>query len=97
MILKYYNYFNKKISIQNLEKNPLERPNQYSTPEFLDPTKRLSQEENELLHEVMQKLGVLMLKYRVIPKSYFRDAVNIFLPDLILATKNYQSIFKSNL
>jgi len=58
-----------------LEKNPLVRPNQYSTPEFLDPAKRLTEEENELLHEVMKKLGVLMHKYRVIPKSYFRDSV----------------------
>lgn len=33
--------------------------------------------EEEALHEVMVKLGVLMNKYRVIPKSYFKDAVII--------------------
>jgi len=59
-----------------MEKNPLDRPNKYSIPEFLDPTQRLTEIENELLHEVMKKLGILMLKFRVIPKSYFRDAVN---------------------
>jgi len=62
-----------------LEKNPLNRPTQYSVPDFLDPTKRLTEEENYLLHEIMKKLGVLMLKYRVIPKSYFKDAVNIII------------------
>lgn len=59
-----------------MEKNPLERPNPYNIPDFLDPIKRLTQEENEILHEIMKKLGILMLKYRVIPKSYFKDAVN---------------------
>ena len=37
-------------------------------------------EEAEELHDVMIKLGILMNKYRVIPKSYFKDAVKkIFL------------------
>jgi hypothetical protein len=32
--------------------------------------------EDEALHDVMIKLGVLINRYRVIPKSYFRDAVS---------------------
>jgi hypothetical protein len=44
----------------------------------LDPEKRLSQEENEFFHEVMIKLGLLMNKYRVMPKVYFKDAVKNF-------------------
>ena len=58
-----------------MEKNPLDRPEIYSVPDFLNPSKRMTSEENEILHEIMIKLGYLMLKYRVIPKSYFKDAV----------------------
>lgn len=59
-----------------MEKDPLFRPKAYEIPDFLDPNKRMQGEEEEALHEVMVKLGVLMNKYRVIPKSYFKDAVN---------------------
>jgi len=61
-----------------LEKNPLVRPLPYEIPEFLDPHRRMQGEEAEALHEVMIRLGVLMNKYRVIPKSYFKDAVIIY-------------------
>jgi hypothetical protein len=60
-----------------LEKDPLLRPDSYIVPDFLDPSKRMQGEESEELHAVMIKLGVLMNKYRVIPKSYFKDAVII--------------------
>jgi hypothetical protein len=58
-----------------LEKNPLLKPEDYIIPDFLDPSKRMEGEECDDLHSVMIKLGVLMNKYRVIPKSYFKDAV----------------------
>lgn len=61
-----------------MEKDPLFRPKVYEIPDFLDPNKRMQGEEVDGLHQVMIKLGFLMNKYRVIPKSYFRDAV-IFL------------------
>lgn len=60
-----------------MEKEPLLRPKPYEVPDFLDPIKRMQGEEEEALHEVMVKLGVLVNKYRVIPKSYFKDAVRI--------------------
>jgi len=61
-------------TIKGLEKNPLSRPKSFKMPDFLDPQKRLSQDENEFLHEVMIKLALLMKKYRVLPKVYFKDA-----------------------
>ena len=74
---RFFNIFN---LYQGLEKNPLERPKIYVIPDFLDPNKRMDGEEAEELHDVMIKLGILMNKYRVIPKSYFKDAVKkIFL------------------
>ncbi len=54
------------------------RPPPYEIPEFLDPEKRMRGEEAEALHEVMIRLGILMNRFRVIPKSYFKDAVNFF-------------------
>jgi len=60
-----------------LEKDPLLRPKSYEIPDFLDPNKRMQGDEEEALHDVMVKLGFLMNKYRVIPKSYFKDAVNL--------------------
>lgn len=55
------------------------RPHDYKMPEFLDPDKRLIGEEYENLHNIMIKLAMLMRKYRVMPKAYFKDAVrNIF-------------------
>lgn len=44
-------------------------------PDFLDPRKRLSEEENEFLHHIMTKLAIKANKYRVLPKAYFKDAV----------------------
>lgn len=61
-------------TLKNLEKDPLIRPEEFKIPDFLDPEKRLNQEENELLNEVMIKLAIFMRKYRVMPKAYFKDA-----------------------
>jgi hypothetical protein len=61
-----------------LEKSPLLRPDSFKVPDFLDPEKRLSQEEQEFFHEVMIKLALLMKKYRVMPKVYFKDAVRLY-------------------
>lgn len=61
-------------TIKGLEKDPLLRPGEFKTPDFLDPEKRLSETDNEFLHEVMIKLALLMRKYRVMPKAYFKDA-----------------------
>jgi hypothetical protein len=44
-------------------------------PDFLDPQKRLSDNENYFLHDIMIKLAVKMNKYRALPKAYFKDAV----------------------
>jgi hypothetical protein len=49
-------------------------PVEFKIPEFLDPEKRLSNEDNIFLNEVMIKLALLMRKYRVNPKAYFKDA-----------------------
>ena len=57
-----------------MEKDPLIRPELYAVPDDLDPSKRMQGEECDDLHMVMIKLGTLMNKYRVIPKSYFKDA-----------------------
>jgi hypothetical protein len=51
------------------------RPKEYKMPEFLDPEKRLQLEQSQNLHNVMIKLALLMRKYRVMPKAYFKDAV----------------------
>jgi len=53
------------------------RPIKFEIPDFLDPKKRMQGEEEEALHKVMVKLGGMINKYRVIPKSYFKDAVKI--------------------
>jgi hypothetical protein len=65
-------------TIKGLEKEPLLRPQIFKMPDFLDPEMRLSQSENNSLHEVMIKLALLMQKYRVLPKVYFKDAVRQF-------------------
>jgi hypothetical protein len=51
------------------------RPKEYKMPDFLDPDKRLDGEQSNLLHNIMIKLALLMRKYRVMPKAYFKDAV----------------------
>lgn len=61
-------------TLKGLEKDPNVRPQEFSLPEFLDPEKRLLEEDNILLNEVMFKLALLMRKYRVMPKAYFKDA-----------------------
>ena len=66
-------------TIKGLEKEPLLRPQIFKMPDFLDPEMRLNQNENNSLHEVMIKLALLMQKYRVLPKVYFKDAVRQFL------------------
>lgn len=64
-------------TFKGLEKDPLLRPDDFKMPEFLDPRKRLTDEENEILHNIMIKLATKANKYRVLPKAYFRDAVRI--------------------
>lgn len=61
-------------TIKELEKDPNKRPEVFKMPDFLDPRKRLSQEENEFLHQIMIKLAIKANKYRVLPKAYFKDA-----------------------
>jgi hypothetical protein len=36
---------------------------------------RLNADENQILHNAMIKLAILMNKYRVMPKVFFKDAV----------------------
>ena len=60
-------------TIKGLEKNPLLRPKDYVIPDFLNPTKRLTQEESDFLDKTMRKLALLSIKYRVMAKSFFRD------------------------
>jgi hypothetical protein len=60
------------------------RPEEFKIPDFLEPRKRLTDQENDFLHNIMIKLAVKANKYRVLPKAYFKDAVrNIFLLFLI--------------
>ena len=59
--------------VKNLEKNPLMRPKEYITPDFINPEKRLTQEEAIFLDKTLKKLALLSIKYRVMPKSFFRD------------------------
>lgn len=61
-------------TLKGLEKDPSRMPEEFKIPEFLDPEKRLSNEDNIFLNEVMIKLALLMRKYRVNPKAYFKDA-----------------------
>jgi hypothetical protein len=58
-----------------LEKDPNLRPEEFKMPDFLEPRKRLTDQENDYLHNVMIKLAVKANKYRVLPKAYFKDAV----------------------
>jgi hypothetical protein len=51
------------------------KPINFKIPDFLDPEKRLNSEENQILHNAMIKLAILMNKYRVMPKVFFKDAV----------------------
>ena len=60
-------------TVKNLEKNPLMRPKEYITPDFINPEKRLTQEEAVFLDKTLKKLALLSIKYRVMPKSFFRD------------------------
>ena len=60
-------------TVKNLEKNPLMRPKEYITPDFINPEKRLTQEEAIFLDKTLKKLALLSIKYRVMPKSFFRD------------------------
>ena len=60
-------------TVKNLEKNPLIRPKEYITPDFINPEKRLTQEEAIFLDKTLKKLAFLSIKYRVMPKSFFRD------------------------
>ena len=60
-------------TVKGLEKNPLLRPKDYVIPDFLNPTKRLSQEEADFLDKTMRKLALLSIKYRVMAKNFFRD------------------------
>ena len=61
-------------TLKELEKDPLKRPVEFKTPDFLDPEKRLSPSENEFLQQTMRKLALLVRKYRVMPKGFFKDA-----------------------
>ena len=61
-------------TIKGLEKEPLLRPKDYVTPDFLNPEKRLTEEEAVFLDKTLRKLANLMRKYRVNPKSFFQDA-----------------------
>ena len=60
-------------TIKGLEKDPLLRPKDYITPDFLNPEKRLTDDETKFLDKTLKKLALLSIKYRVMPKSFFRD------------------------
>ena len=60
-------------TIKGLEKDPLLRPKDYITPDFLNPEKRLTEDETKFLDKTLKKLALLSIKYRVMPKSFFRD------------------------
>jgi Ca2+-binding EF-hand superfamily protein len=60
-------------TLKGLEKDPLLRPKEYITPDFINPEKRLNEEEAQFLDKTMVKLALLSIKYKVNPKSFFRD------------------------
>ena len=60
-------------TLKELEKDPLLRPGEYKIPDFLNPDYRLNKDENEFLDKTMRKLALLSIKYRGMPKSFFRD------------------------
>jgi Ca2+-binding EF-hand superfamily protein len=61
-------------TVKGLEKDPLLRPTEFKTPDFLNPEMRLNKEEEIFLDQTMRKLANLVRKYRVNPKTFFRDA-----------------------
>jgi len=61
-------------TVKGLEKDPLLRPTEFKTPDFLNPEKRLNKEEEMFLDQTMRKLANLLRKYRVNPKTFFKDA-----------------------
>ena len=61
-------------TVKGLEKDPLLRPTEFKTPDFLNPEKRLNKEEELFLDQTMRKLANLLRKYRVNPKTFFKDA-----------------------
>lgn len=66
---------NTVFTVKGLEKNPFQRPEEFKMPDYLDPEKRLNEAEAEFLHDTMCKLGYLCMKYRVLTKTFFADAV----------------------
>ena len=80
-------------TLKNLEKDPLLRPGEFKIPDFLNPEKKLNQEENEFLDKTMRKLALLTRKYRVDPKSFFKDADRAHIG--IIASSKFSSILST--
>ena len=77
-------------TLKSLEKDPLLRPGEYKIPDFLNPDYRLNKQENEFLDQTMRKLALLVRKYRVDPKSFFKDADRANIG--IIASSKFSSI-----
>ena len=80
-------------TLKNLEKDPLLRPGEFKIPDFLNPEKKLNQQENEFLDKTMRKLALLVRKYRVDPKSFFKDADRANIG--IIASSKFSSILST--
>jgi Ca2+-binding EF-hand superfamily protein len=80
-------------TLKELEKDPLLRPQEYKIPDFLNPEKKLNQQENEFLDRTMRKLALLVRKYRVAPKTFFKDADRANIG--IIASSKFSSILST--
>jgi len=80
-------------TLKELEKDPLLRPQEYKIPDFLNPEKKLNQQENEFLDRTMRKLALLVRKYRVAPKTFFKDADRANIG--IVASSKFSSILST--
>ena len=80
-------------TLKSLEKDPLLRPGEYKIPDFLNPDYRLNKQENEFLDQTMRKLALLVRKYRVDPKSFFKDADRANIG--IIASSKFSSILST--
>lgn len=56
---------------KDLEKDPLKRPNEFKAPSILDPKDVLSQEEEQVLHACLQRIGVEVRHKRLLIKPFF--------------------------
>lgn len=58
---------------KDLEKNPTKRLNTFQAPSILDPKHVLDEQEEEMLHATMQRLGTEVRHRRLLMKPFYQD------------------------